>query len=105
MKKTIISLLQELRSYIIILCCFVLISFIACFFVKTQLYDIITRPLHIVLHKTLFLNMEVDIEQLFIDSLNGPDIQFRDLLKKPIRDIMSDNSDIPEPVKKKGRKK
>ena len=66
MKKTIISLLQELRSYIIILCCFVLISFIACFFVKTQLYDIITRPLHIVLHKTLFLNMEVNIEQLFI---------------------------------------
>ena len=38
------------------------------------------------------LDIDSDIEQLFIDSLNGPDIQFKDLLKKPIRDIMSDNS-------------
>ena len=38
------------------------------------------------------LDIDSDIEQLFIDSLNGPEIEFKDLLKKPIKDIMSDNS-------------
>ena len=32
-----------------------------------------------------------DIDQLFIDNLNGPNIKLRDLLKKNIKDILNDN--------------
>ena len=38
-------------------------------------------------------DIDPEIEQLFIDNLNGPNnISLRDLLKKPIKQIMSENS-------------
>jgi hypothetical protein len=38
-------------------------------------------------------DIDPDIEQLFIDNLNGPNIIFRKLLNKTIRDIMNENSE------------
>ena len=37
-------------------------------------------------------DIDPDIEQLFIDNLNGPNIRFKDLLKKNIKEILNDNS-------------
>ena len=37
-------------------------------------------------------DIDPEIEQLFIDNLNGPNIKFKDLLKKNVKDIMNDNS-------------
>ena len=39
------------------------------------------------------LDVDPDIEQLFIDNLNVPEIHFEYLLKKPIEKIISDNSE------------
>ncbi len=36
-------------------------------------------------------DIDPEIEQLFIDNLNGPNIKYRDLLKRNIKEIMSDN--------------
>ena len=37
-------------------------------------------------------DIDPDINQLFIDNLNGPNINFKDLLKKNIKDILNDYS-------------
>ena len=38
-------------------------------------------------------DIDPDIEQLFIDNLNGPNIMFKNLLNKNIQDIMNENSE------------
>ena len=38
-------------------------------------------------------DIDPDIEQLFIDNLNGPNINFKNLLNKNIQDIMDENSE------------
>ena len=37
-------------------------------------------------------DIDPEIEQLFIDNLNGPNIRLKDLLKKNVKEIMNDNN-------------